>query len=531
MIDLNNTSKKLHVITHVHWDPAWYLPLEQYRIILCKLMKNLLNILDTQADFLSFMFDGQVSAIDDYLEIFPKDKERLEKHIKSGRLIVGPWYIQPEEFMISGESHIRNLQLGHKRGTELGGVMPVSYLCDMVGHIAQMPQIVKGFGIEYFVGWRGILDGKERNKSEFIWEGPDGSQVLVKVMVDSYNNHIPDDSDGFFKKINEIKENLEAFSTTDYLLIMDGGDHREAIKNTPKLIRDYNETVGYDQMEHTTLLHHMDTIKENWDNLNIHKGEFRAAYHPYSFILTGILTTRMEVKLQSEKVSMGLEKWMEPFAAINTILTGNEYPQEFLEYVWKKQLKNAFHDCIYGAHTDPVTLDIFNDYKRAMEIIQWVSAESLYDISTHINTIGKDINVTIFNPTAWERINTVVDFELFLKEDQIRREFVIEDRHGKCLPIQVNSAKLTTQYSGFSGNHWKQCDSQIGYKYSLSVMIKSLPALGYYNLGIRRSVVDNQDNRDYQRILSEIIKQTDLNVGFNQFENTYIKVEIKKTDY
>ncbi|HEY5560319.1 MAG TPA: glycoside hydrolase family 38 C-terminal domain-containing protein [Clostridiaceae bacterium] len=525
---MDNTRKKLHFIAHVHWDPAWYLPLEQYRIILFKLMKKLLNILDTQEDFLSFMFDGQVSAIDDYLEISPKDKERIEKHIKSGRLIIGPWYIQPEEFMISGESHIRNLQLGSKRGVEMGGVMPVSYLCDMVGHIAQMPQIIKGFGIEYFVGWRGILDGKERNKSEFIWEGPDGSQVLVKVMVDSYNNLIPEDSAGFIKKVDEIKNSLEPFSSTDYLLIMAGGDHREPIESTSKLIKDYNAAVGYEQMEYTTLLHHMDTLKENWYKFKIHKGEFRAAFHPFSFILTGILTTRMEVKLQSEKVSMGIEKWMEPFGAINTILTGKEYPQEFLDYVWKKQLKNAFHDCIYGAHTDPVTLDIFNDYKRAMEIIEWESAESLYNISLNINTIGKDVNITLFNPTAWERVTSVVDFELFLKEGQIRKEFIIEDRDGNYLPVQVNSAKSISKYSEFSGNHWKQGEPEIGYQYSLSVMLPSLPALGYCNLGIKRGVFNTQDNREYVGIRSEILKQTDLKIGFNQLENKYLKVQIKE---
>ena len=41
--------KKIHLVSHVHWDPAWYLPYEQYRITLIPLMKKLLAILEADA--------------------------------------------------------------------------------------------------------------------------------------------------------------------------------------------------------------------------------------------------------------------------------------------------------------------------------------------------------------------------------------------------------------------------------------------------------------------------------------------------
>ncbi|MDD4690175.1 MAG: alpha-mannosidase, partial [Eubacteriales bacterium] len=112
--------KKMHLVSHIHWDPAWYLPYEQYRITLIPLMKKLLNILENNNEYKSFMFDGQVDAIDDYLLLFPEDRPRIERLVKSGKLIVGPWYIQPEEFLLSGETHIRNMLIGMKKANGYG---------------------------------------------------------------------------------------------------------------------------------------------------------------------------------------------------------------------------------------------------------------------------------------------------------------------------------------------------------------------------------------------------------------------------
>ena len=62
--------------------------------------------------------------------------------------MVGPWYVLPDEFLVSGESLIRNLEMGRKLARGLG-VEPsnAGFLCDMFGHNSQMPQIFNGFGI------------------------------------------------------------------------------------------------------------------------------------------------------------------------------------------------------------------------------------------------------------------------------------------------------------------------------------------------------------------------------------------------
>ena len=102
------------------------------------------------------MLDGQMAVVDDYLEVRPEAEERLRALAAAGRVSMGPWYILMDEFLASGETIVRNLQMGLERGAAFGGVMDVGYLPDMFGHIAQMPQILRLAGFRDAVVWRGV---------------------------------------------------------------------------------------------------------------------------------------------------------------------------------------------------------------------------------------------------------------------------------------------------------------------------------------------------------------------------------------
>ena len=172
-------SEQLNIILvpHTHWDREWYQTFQQFRMRLVHAIDRLLDILDRDPAFTHFMLDGQTVVLDDYLEIRPEQSERLKHYIGSGRIQVGPWYLQPDEFLVSGESMVRNLQIGLRQAAEFGGQMRAGYVPDCFGHIAQLPQILRGFGIDNAVFWRGV--GLEAHKSEFFWAAPDSTQVLV----------------------------------------------------------------------------------------------------------------------------------------------------------------------------------------------------------------------------------------------------------------------------------------------------------------------------------------------------------------
>jgi alpha-mannosidase len=165
----------VHIVSHTHWDREWYLTYEQFRLRLVGLVDRLLDLMESRPDFEFFHLDGQTIVLEDYLEIRPEQEPRLRKLIAEGRVLIGPWYDMPDEFLVSGESLVRNLALGQRIATRFGTPMPVGYLPDLFGHVGQMPQILRHFGLDNAILWRGF--GGPR--AEYWWEAPDGSRVLM----------------------------------------------------------------------------------------------------------------------------------------------------------------------------------------------------------------------------------------------------------------------------------------------------------------------------------------------------------------
>jgi alpha-mannosidase len=519
---------QLDLLSHVHWDPAWYSSFEEYRIRLVRLVRRLLDTLENDPTYTHFMFDGQVSALEDYLELVPGDEERIRRQVRAGRLAIGPWYLQPEESMISAESHVRNLLWGRRRGTGFGGVMTTSYLCDMVGHIPQMPQIVAGFGCDSFCAWRGIIDGRELTKSEFIWEGPDGTRLLFKVMPTCYNSGpYPDDPDRFAAKVDGLASELAPYATTSHLLVMQGGDHMEALPQTPELIRQYNRRAGREALRQVSLRQHLDAVRSAAPELEVHRGELRSTYQ--SFILTGILSARMHLKLRNELLVRALERWVEPFCLIAGQL-GHGYQRELVRHAWKKQLKNAFHDCIYGAHDDKVTPDIVNDYKRGLEVAQWLTGDALHAIASRIDTRGTSSVVTVFNPGARSRDTVVAEVSIFVPEGEPPHpEWIAALPDGTPVPVHVLGAERVENYADFSGNipeYVKQ--GPMGHRYALAILVPQVPAMGWITLAMEQVRWEDRAARArYLVVQRGLAERSGMTVRPDRGENDRLRISFR----
>ncbi len=172
----------LHVVPHTHWDREWYFPFQTFRFRLVRLAETLLEILEAQPDYRAFTLDGQAVILEDVADVRPDLAERLRRHIREGRILVGPWFILPDEFLVSPEALVRNLLLGDCICRAWGGKMDLGYLPDTFGHIAQLPQLLRGFGIETVMFARGGGDAP----TEFRWAAPDGSEVLACHLRDHY---------------------------------------------------------------------------------------------------------------------------------------------------------------------------------------------------------------------------------------------------------------------------------------------------------------------------------------------------------
>ncbi len=217
-------ARRVAIVPHTHWDREWYHSYQEFRLNLVDVLDALLALLESDDSYSHFMLDGQMAVVDDYLEVRPEGGDRLRALAAAGRISMGPWYILMDEFLASGETIIRNLQMGLLRAAAFGGTMEVGYLPDMFGHIAQMPQILRQAGFTDAVVWRGVPSAI--TKTAFFWEAPDGSTVRAEYLPDGYSNGavLPDDAKALVQRTADLLEETGDLVLGD-LLCMNGSDH------------------------------------------------------------------------------------------------------------------------------------------------------------------------------------------------------------------------------------------------------------------------------------------------------------------
>ncbi len=78
------------VVSETHWDRAWYVPFQEFRVRLVRLMDRLLELLEREPGFRCFMLDGRTVVLEDDFAIRPENRERVKRFVQEGRLQVGP---------------------------------------------------------------------------------------------------------------------------------------------------------------------------------------------------------------------------------------------------------------------------------------------------------------------------------------------------------------------------------------------------------------------------------------------------------
>src|SRR5205823_550206 len=320
------------------------------------------------------------------------------------------WYLQPDEFLVSGESLVRNLQIGLRQAAEYGEQMRAGYVPDRFGHIAQLPQILPGFGIDNAVFWRGV--GAEAHKSEFYWAAPDGTQVLVVHLADplGYSNArlMPLEAEEFATRVKLLTVQILPRATTNTLLFMNGSDHLEPQDGLPEIIEAANALLAHISPEQEKILTHVGHAVENnntrrFDGIHVRMGtlpQYVEAIHQqngghtagtnesqqatslqvlrgemrssqYSHLLPAVLSTRMWIKQQNTATEHLLEHWLEPLTAWAWKL-GATYPAGLVRMAWKYLLQNHPHDSICGCSIDQVHRENAVRFAQSQQIAESV---------------------------------------------------------------------------------------------------------------------------------------------------------------
>jgi len=370
----------IHVVPHTHWDREWYEPFESYRLKLVHVMDQLLDVLETDPGFRHFNFDGQIAAIEDYLEIRPGAEEDLARMVAAGKLGVGPWRILMDEFLCSPETIVRNLQQGTTRADSLGGSQRLGYIPDSFGHIAQMPQILRLCGFTEATVWRGVPRTVDR--TEFHWEAPDGSRVRAAYLVTSYSNGaaLPETVEELLIRTRRIVADLAPFEPGPVVLAMNGTDHRPPETQIPELFAKANAMQDEFEFRIGSITEYLaDTA--SLSGLPLCHGEMRSSAR--ANLLMGVISARMPLKQAEFAASTALERYAEPLSAIAWQDTGR-----LLERAWRWMVENSAHDSVCGCGIDAVADQVLARYQQAARIADLVTADAIEALAARLDTSG-----------------------------------------------------------------------------------------------------------------------------------------------
>lgn len=391
------------IVSHFHWDREWYRTFEGYRARLADAVDRVLELLEADPGY-HFLLDGQTVVLEDYLAVRPQRRAALETALRAGRLGTGPWYVQPDSLLPSGEALTRNLLYGMRLAAEYGGrPSRIAYVPDSFGHPAQFPQLFAGFGLDTFVYWRGNGNEIDALGGTYRWQAPDGSAITALHLTDGYFNAacLPDDPQGAAARLAAY---LAAKGSSAPRLLMNGFDHMLPDSHVGAVATALAALLGA-PVERGLL---DDLPAAGNGALPVYRGELIGGR--LANLLPGVWSTRTPIKLANRACEALLEGWAEPWAALGRALGGPD-EQPALRLAWKRVLHNQAHDSLCGCSVDAVANQVLGRYDSAVGLSRETITRLLERLAGHdVERRTPDVveqEVAIFNPSPHPRTDVV----------------------------------------------------------------------------------------------------------------------------
>ena len=555
-----------HFVSNTHWDREWMYSAQRTRHMLVYMMDLLLDIFAREPAYGPFHLDSQTLPIRDYLEIRPEREEEIRRHVKAGRLHVGPWYCLPDEFCVGGESLIRNLLLGHRIAQRFGRVSKSGYSPFSWGQISQMPQIYRGFGIDVMTFYRGV-NTLVAPRSEFVWEGPDGTDIVVSRLaprprynawyilqrpaywgakLDALNDfEIPwDAGHAPFRMVDEAHAALDyklAHQRHDYDASVVPAAARQALEeqdndwsalhrlwscghdsscpdlrelrmiaDASRALRDCADVFPSSMESFENEIRR--TRSPHWPRVT---GEMRHTYTKgsSSMLLGWILSARTWIKQDNFRTERELTRYAEPATAFATFL-GTPYPRPFLDAAYEWLLQNHAHDSIGGCACDAVSDDMRYRFRQAREIATCVLEQAMVSIAGSISfdrAASDDLGLLLFNATPRKRTE-VVSITLDIPGNWNPADFEIFDEKGGTVPYQIVGTESPYQERVHNPND-VFC-FVTAHRHNLRLETPSVPGMGYRSLHVRRAKSPGAPARG------------SLRTGPRRMENEHVRVRL-----
>ena len=444
-----------HLIPHTHWDREWYLPRAAFAARLVGMLDDLLDRLEAEPGFRSFLLDGQTALLADYLAACPDRAPRVEALVRAGRLQVGPWYVLPDEQIPSAESLVRNLLMGRADAERWGGRTDVLYSPDAFGHPAVLPDLAREFTLDAGVLWRGLGPEAAHGRDLVRWRGAVGDLLVYHLPPAGYEAGA-----GLFAPEEEwpgawraIRDALVGRAAGRHVGVFLGADHHWAHPAVGRLRDRLAALEPAHEVQVSRLDEFLRAAAEGIGELPVVSGELRDSYG-YTWTLQGVHGTRAPLKRRNSAVELVLERIAEPLAAL---ASPNDDLRALLGVAWRALVANHFHDAIGGCSSDAVAREMDVRFTDAEAVAGEVTRRALHRLTGHAPDRARDTParvrpaLTLWNPAPRLRSGVVLADTTWFRRDVLvgppggraarrgsgARPFALVKSDGRAIPVQV----------------------------------------------------------------------------------------------
>ena len=404
----NHMKKRVIAYLQTHWDREWYREKEEFNLRLLEVFDEVLKELK-EANAPSFYFDGQTSAIIDYLKFRPEKLELVKQLIKEKRLFIGPFFVSADAFLVNLRCLIKNLEKGIEYSKNLGCHDFIGYLPDIFGHSRGVFEILEKFNIKNAIIWRGTGAIKSDIKVRNICT----TRLVEGYFVDILHQNIS--AQNLALQLENFLDKIAKYSSNVIILPL-GGDHLAIIKNANEKIAQVNKYLKKYKIELSNPFEYFSSV--DFKRAKTYDGEFLD--NSQNNILGGVFSSRIYQKVQNAKLMHKITRIIEP---LNCFLNLNYLSN--IDYAYELILKNHAHDSIYGCSTDKVHKIVDSRFEKTDEILNGLEKRIIRDF--HKNT-KKPRYVGVFNLSNYKSSGIV----RFISEYKLKNAQIISKTKGFC---------------------------------------------------------------------------------------------------
>lgn len=418
--------KRIHLVANAHLDPVW---LWRWQEGCSEALSTFRTASELADEFQGFKFNHSESVLYEWVkDNSPALFEKLKTAVKEDKWhIMGGWYIQPDCNMPSGESIVRNIEKGKRFFKQEFGAEPTTAInFDPFGHSRGLVQILTKANYDSYVVCRPGKNDFPFKEQDFMWEGLDGSEVMVHRSDENYNSvwgHVAEELMDFLPQKSEEEVTLFLWGVGDH----GGGPSRKDLQDLKELIeKDENYCII-----HSTPEAYFAERKQ----INVKTPRVTEGLNP---VAPGCYTSQIRVKQKHRELENEIYS-TEKMAAAAQVLCGREYPKKEFDDAMQALLFSEFHDALPGTGTPLVEEDTLRLLDYGLELMSRTKHYTALALAKGERRVEDGNSVILFyNPHPYD-ITGVFACETGLPKQNWSTDFLypVVKFNGEEIPCQA----------------------------------------------------------------------------------------------